>query len=280
MTEPAAAQAVTRSTFPPPPPFWRLYPSDTPPSLLHSSPGSPPPSPSSLPSPFSLPLFLPPPIPPTPLIAFQQLRPVHPSPPSLPPDVPRLYPVSPTGAVDFPAALSSLTSSLLVAFLALLGTVTGSDGEREDGGLGERLSAVTHGLFNLTHLLALLRSHQGLQALLVLVERQRAARRAKADHLREEVDRVRWLLAQYGCEWEAQSREVACAPLNIKQQQQTDSDHIGALHAEAAAERLTERGSAKAEGKGRATDVMTEEEARTSALWLRSLLEAVPDRGE
>lgn len=75
------AQLETKSTFPPPPPFWRMY-------------GNP-----ELAAQSKVDWQKPPPPPTHPYTKFNNLQPVDPTIPSLPPGVKQMYEVSPDGSI-------------------------------------------------------------------------------------------------------------------------------------------------------------------------------------
>ena len=227
MAETASGQPVTRSTFPPPPPFWRLYPADTPDSVRHSpltsaAASDPAASSSPLPTPFNLPLFTPPPIPTTPYIKFQHLLPPHPSPPPFPTLPLNLLPASPTSPTpspsfppspSIPSLLTSLLSSLLASYTSLLTSLTSpiptpTPTAPHPHSVPTALTSLTQSLLGMVGVLGWLREGQARVGVGVALERQRARRGEEVRRLREEVGRVREMLKGYGCEWEEGSREV------------------------------------------------------------------------
>ena len=79
---------------------------------------------------------------------------------------------------EFAKELKRLNRELLTRYQQVLSSLT-----EDPSAVEARVSALSHTLFNVTHLLNLLRPHQARQALMAVLQRQVEARNQKAEYL-------------------------------------------------------------------------------------------------
>ena len=287
------AQPASRSTFPPPPPWWRLYPSELPPQLSYTTtrdgladaaPHSP------LPTAFGLPIFeppLPPATPTTPYVLFNQAYTSSPPPPPLPPNTPQLFATEPDGRINYAKQLSQLAASLLTHWLALLQTLATAQPNT-----AQLLAALSHCYLNLTHLLARLRRHQAVQHVLLLTRDQLKKRRQKREQLETEVASCKALLARYGMEWAEDDKSVQVERRPVEEinkvevvkvmkeeKMETEERLMGGTRIKE--EVLGVKGEVEAGGaEDDSASSMEEATNRQQALQLEALLDSIVDTGD
>lgn len=174
----------SKSTFPPPPPWWRVYGNAE--TLASSSVDwrKPPPPPTN-----------------TAYLKFHEYQANDPTTVTLPPNITPLCTINDTtidiGEVKVSEELRKMNATILKLYLELLQNLLTATKEH-DSALKTNITLLSHHFINVNHLLNLLRKHQALQALTLMLDRQVKDKRERREKLRQHNLHARALLAQHG----------------------------------------------------------------------------------